>query len=222
MTTEMTTMEQREKKMEEIQRVNGSMIDHARQLASAITDELSLKSAIDYGQEIDRRLDWVIEYWKPLIDDAHRQHKALIAKRDELKIPLEEVKKIVLGRPIAAYIDARNRRMADEQRKRDEQLRKAAEDERIAEAAELEKEGQHEAAKLVLDEPIIPQRSGIEKVKDSVSIRGVWTFEITNPALIPREFLAPDEQKIRKHVKTWQDKTTIPGVRIWEEKTTIF
>lgn len=47
-----------------------------------------------------------------------------------------------------------------------------------------------------------------------VVIKKVRKFEISNPSLLPREFLKPDESAIRKAVK---DGADIPGVRTWQE-----
>jgi len=48
---------------------------------------------------------------------------------------------------------------------------------------------------------------------DGVNLRDNWTFEIVDESLIPREYLIPDEVKIRKVVVALKDKTNIPGVK---------
>ena len=48
---------------------------------------------------------------------------------------------------------------------------------------------------------------------EGVSLRENWTFEIVDESLIPREYLIPDEVKIRKVVVALKDKTNIPGVK---------
>jgi hypothetical protein len=44
-----------------------------------------------------------------------------------------------------------------------------------------------------------------------------WKFEVTDLAALPREYLQPDERKIKGVVKALKDKTTIPGIRTWNE-----
>lgn len=51
-----------------------------------------------------------------------------------------------------------------------------------------------------------------------ISIPKVWTFEITDASLIPREYLLVDETKIRKVVAALKGSTNIPGVRVTEVK----
>jgi uncharacterized membrane protein YqiK len=60
--------------------------------------------------------------------------------------------------------------------------------------------------------------AGARKVS-GISTRENWTFEITDPALIPREYLMIDESKIRGVVRALKDATNIPGVRAYSEKS---
>jgi uncharacterized membrane protein YqiK len=50
-----------------------------------------------------------------------------------------------------------------------------------------------------------------------ISTRKVWTFEITDPMLVPREFLVIDETKIGGVVRALKEATTIPGVRVFQK-----
>lgn len=50
-----------------------------------------------------------------------------------------------------------------------------------------------------------------------ISTRKLWAFRITNPALIPREFLLIDEQKIGGVVRALKDATNIPGVEAYQK-----
>ena len=51
-----------------------------------------------------------------------------------------------------------------------------------------------------------------------VSIPKVWTFEITDEDVIPREYLVVDESRIRRVVTALKGDTKIPGVRVLEQK----
>lgn len=48
-----------------------------------------------------------------------------------------------------------------------------------------------------------------------ISPREVWSFQITDPALVPREYLVIDEVKIRKMVNIFKQDSSIPGVRAY-------
>jgi hypothetical protein len=50
------------------------------------------------------------------------------------------------------------------------------------------------------------------------SVREAWCFQIEDASQIPREFLAPDEVKIRKYVNAMKAEARIAGVRIYSEK----
>lgn len=51
-----------------------------------------------------------------------------------------------------------------------------------------------------------------------VSMREVWRFEVIDPALVPREYCAVDEQKIRKVVTALKGEAVIAGVRVYAER----
>lgn len=50
------------------------------------------------------------------------------------------------------------------------------------------------------------------------SVREAWLFQIEDEALLPRQFLKPDEQKIRAFVNGMKAEAVVPGVRIYSEK----
>jgi hypothetical protein len=52
-----------------------------------------------------------------------------------------------------------------------------------------------------------------------ISYAAVWMFEIVDRNAIPREFLMPDDKKIRQYVKAMKGAGEIPGIRIYEDKT---
>lgn len=51
-----------------------------------------------------------------------------------------------------------------------------------------------------------------------VATREVWKFEVTDPSLVPRQYLVVDESKIRKVVQALKSDAGIPGVRVWSER----
>lgn len=55
----------------------------------------------------------------------------------------------------------------------------------------------------------------------NVSIVRHWTFTITDEALIPREYLTPDLQKIGAVVRAMGDQANIPGVRADRDDTVV-
>ena len=80
----------------------------------------------------------------------------------------------------------------------------------IEKAQELEHRAQTVVAPVIDRAP--PKVPGI-------STREVWSFEITDASALPREYLMPDEQKIRRVVQALKENTAIAGVRVWPEKS---
>ena len=80
----------------------------------------------------------------------------------------------------------------------------------------LEDKRQKEVAKLIKKNIIPPPMENLQ-VK-GVSFADVWKYEITNEALIPREYLMPDESKIGRVARAMKDKTVIPGVKVFSTK----
>lgn len=111
------------------------------------------------------------------------------------------------------------------QRKADEAARAQAAAEERAAAAKSEPAKQRaltafqaEGAKVeqaLADMPRDAPR-GVRTDEGSSSVRQVWNFEIVDAAQIPREYLMPDEKKLRAAVRSMGVRA-IPGVHIYEE-----
>jgi hypothetical protein len=125
-----------------------------------------------------------------------------------------------IKRAMIAYSDEQDRIQREAQRR----LNEAAEKERrrqqeIADRARAAgqdtKADMHEDRAQGVVAPLVevaaPKVAGI-------SIPKVWTFEITDADLIPREYLAVDETKIRRVVTALKGDTKIAGVRVFEQK----
>lgn len=147
---------------------------------------------------------------------------ALRAVNDLFRVPADRLAKAErsIKSEITRYTDEQRRLQQEEQRKADEAARK--ERERIErQAARAEDKGQTEKAAeltqraetvvapvIVREPPKIP----------GISMREVATFEIVDASQLPREYLMPDEKKIRAVVNVLKQETKIPGVVVRIEK----
>ena len=52
-----------------------------------------------------------------------------------------------------------------------------------------------------------------------MTLRKNWSFRVTNPDLIPREYLMPDLVKIGGVVRALKNQCRIPGIEVYEEDT---
>lgn len=191
----------------------------------AVAQSFAVRSAEQYstaGEELTR------------IKSAQKRLEAL---RKSMTQPLDATKKAIMDffrgpetklaqaesgikRAMIGYSDEQDRLRREEQRRADEAARK--ERERIeAQAARAAASGKTEKAELLQERassvvaPVIQREA--PKVT-GVNMRDVWKFAIENEAIIPRQFLAVDDAKIRKHVANMKGDTQIPGVRVYCEK----
>lgn len=148
----------------------------------------------------------------PLIKQANEHVKSIREEKKKHTDRLEQAEKVLRGK-VTAYIDEQERQRKLEQKKRDEEQRKLD-----AEAAEANEFLAEVGATQAVAERVAPVA---EVDKAGISYREVWKYEIIQASLIPREYLAVDEVKIGQMVRAMKDTLTIPGVRIYSEKSAI-
>lgn len=127
---------------------------------------------------------------------------------------------IVIKRAMIAYSDEQDRLRVEQQRRDNE----AADRERrrlqeIADrAAAKGQENKSEAFADRAAQVVAPVAQQAAPKVGGIAIPKVWQFEITDEALIPREYLIVDQVRIRKVVMALKRDTNIPGVRVYEAK----
>lgn len=149
-------------------------------------------------------------------------NESLKAIRDLFRAP-----KDLLARAEAAfkgsmltYQRAEEQKRMEAQRVAEELARK--ERERLAELArKAEERGATEKAQQFMERAAVVVAPIVQTVAPKVAgiaTRKDYTFEIVDAAQLPREYLMPDEQKIRKVVRAMGADTSIPGVRLIERE----
>ena len=166
----------------------------------------------DLRKEID-------SFFDPIAKKAYEAHKEVVAQKKRADAPLVEAEGIIKPR-ISAYLAEQERIRREEESRLREIARKEEEDRRLLDAIAAEAAGENEEAAAILDEkpmvaPVIVPKS-VPKVQ-GISTQKRWTYRITNPALIPREFMAIDEQKIGAVVRAMKDQAKIAGVEVYSE-----
>lgn len=172
------------------------------------------------------------------LTEIKARRKALDELRKTITEPLDKAKKAVMDffrgpgdrldqaeaaikRSMLQFQAEAERKRREEQARLEEQARKEREKlERQAAAAAAkgreEKAAELEARAATVVAPIA--QTAARKVA-GVGFRTVWKFEVVDPAAVPREYLVVDEAKIRKVVGALKEGTSIPGVRVWSEKS---
>ena len=200
-----------------------------------ITDDASYFAAVDFGRTIKGFIEEVTNTFKESKSLASKAHKAICAAEkmhlDKFETAIETMRKkvgvyVAEQKRIAAEIAEKKMREAEAEAER---LRKIdleqKENDRINQAAELEKLGFKNEAQSVMEAPIaasaiVPQVTytppPVPKAAGT-SNRKKYTFEITDAALIERQYLMVDESKIRKMVNALGADFKCAGVKVFED-----
>lgn len=97
-----------------------------------------------------------------------------------------------------------------------------AKEERARQIKMLKDAGRNAEALALSRRPltVAPVVARIERPKSSgVAVRELWDFRITDEALIPREYLVPDEVAIGKVVRAMKANTRIAGVEVFAKNS---
>lgn len=178
-----------------------------------VTDDESLKEAITLAgnatilnKEIDRER-------KEILDAPNRFAKAVNSFCKEFQTRLDTI------------AGGLKKKIADHQYRMEIARRKAEADAREA-AEKLQEKVNAEAAEAgvpapIVAAPVLPDQGTVTRAESGTSafVRKEWTFEITDPAAIPREYLIPDERRIREAVR--MGIREIAGVKIFEKSSTV-
>jgi hypothetical protein len=210
---------------QELEKQSTSLVVRA-QTCSQITTTDQYTQVVELGRALRAMKDGIEEYWSPLVADAHKQHKALIARQNEMLKPVESA----IGKLkalISTYEYEEERKRKEAERIAAEALRKQQEAEAMLEAQRLQAAGDSMGAESVIEQaiaapppPVILQ-STVPQVQGKSS-RQQWKFRITNEALIPREYLCVDEQKLGAVVRALKDKARIPGIEVYPDAVVSF
>lgn len=213
---------------DELVRATEGWADRAN--AMRVADAEGLEAANTFLAALKRTRELVDGYFDPEIKAAYALHRALVAKKRTFTDQLDDGEAII-KRKLAAYLAeqeaaaqaaAREAFLAKQraaaaasvahveavQAVRAGELERAEELEAKA-RAEAEREAAA-AAEMAAARP--PQAPGLV-------LKSVWSFEIEDESLIPRQFLRPDEKKIRAYVLAMREQASIPGVRIFQTAT---
>lgn len=141
-----------------------------------------------------------------ILSDTHDKIKELENKRKEITKPLLEAKRAAdaLFKPAVNALEEvkvlLKGKLTDWVRTQEEARTEALESGDVAQA-------------LATPEAAAPE---------GTATRRVWTFEIEDFSLIPREFLALDVSKIKEEMKTkGPENVEIPGIRVFQETNVV-
>lgn len=200
---------------EQVEQQGLVLVSQAEEIA--VRDASTFQQAGLFLRNIAGYLKKVGEVFDPIVEAAHRAHKVAVDQRKKMLEPAQAAEKIVKGE-MAKWDTAERARVAEEQREAEAERRRLEDEERLKNAARLEAAGKTAQAEAALTAPVTvpvftPPVQAVQKV-EGVSFRDNWTFTVTDPGLVPREYLMLDEQKIRGVVRALKGEAKIPGVEV--------
>lgn len=152
----------------------------------------------------------------PLIKQANDLHRNILARKNDLDRPLESAERQVKA-AMSTYQREQEHLAIAEQTRIQVEVATKQQDIIIQQAIAAEAMGDSRTATTILSQPINPPtvvvKADIPKTK-GVVFQTRWKFEIIDESLIPRDYLTPDLEKIRKVVNAMKSQTKIDGVRV--------
>ncbi len=156
-------------------------------------------------------------YAAGLVVRIKRAHKQIDAVRDEFLTPLKEAR---------AWVDAQFDPLRIQMKNAEDILKEmigSYAQRQLVEQRRLAAKAAEMAPKAVTREAFVQAMETVKQAApvkvEGVSTRPVWKFEVTDAALVPREFCSPDVTKLRAAVG--DGAREIPGVRIFEEQVVV-
>lgn len=173
--------------------------------------------------EVDEAFDKNIKRW-------HEGHKDALADKAKYYAPLDQASRSV--KKLMSDYDAEQERIRKAEEVRLAEIaRKAAEEQALLDAIAAEEEAKRngatkeEAAQVsqaIIEEPVyvapVVVPKSVPKMTGGPVYRTIWKFRIKNAAIIPREYLVPDEVRIGGVVRSMKSACNIPGIEAYEER----
>lgn len=197
-----------------------------RAKAATITDEQGYHAAAELLLGIKDLRKKIADTFDPHCRRAFEAHRALTKEKADAEAPLTQAETI-LKTAIRVFDAEQDSIRREQQRLADAAAHAAAETDALERAAALETAGRTHADPAMLDEayailetPVTAIAAPIAKMTPKIAgitVRKTWAFRIVNASLIPRQYLAVDETKIRGVVRALGAAANIPGVEVFEE-----
>jgi len=165
-----------------------------------------------------RQIEVMLE---PSIQKAFEAHKTAVALKKSLLEPYAQAESIV-SPAIKRYLAEEERKRREAEAKAQDELRRRQEDDRLAAAERLAKQGRAQEAEQMISAPIITPTvvlpKAFQKVEGLVN-RKIWKFRVVDEKIIPREYLQANLVSIGAVVRAMKGATSIPGVEAYEDQT---
>ncbi len=209
-----------------------TVVERVNAIQIASNDDYSM--SVDFGKSIKKIIDQIEAKYKEPKELANKAHKSICAMEKELLDPFNQAISMLRSKCGTWKMEQERierERVRIEREKADaeakalqEKEQKRMEEDRLAQAVELEKLGYKEEADAVMEAPVnvapvaakvIPIQNEIPKIKGAVA-RKKYSYEIVDANLIPRQYLIPNEKLLANQARTLGPDFICPGIRIVE------
>jgi hypothetical protein len=183
-----------------------------------VTDQATFDQAAEMLKTIKAYLAEVKKVTAPVVAATHAAWKAALAQQQGLAGKAEEAERILKYGAKGNAITPEPTSIAGYQKAEKAKADAAkAEMDRIQREAEAQARAQAKATGAPVQAVVVftPPPPQVPKAA-GVAFTPQWGFEITDAALIPREYLMVDEKKIGAVVRAMKAQTNIPGVKAIE------
>lgn len=186
-----------------------------------IQGEDDLRIASDLMNGFKKAKQSVVDFFKPIKDDAFKVHRGICDREKVLLTPYDEADKAVKGK-VTAY-NAEQRRLAEIAQAQMKQAQEQAAAQALAAAVKAECDGDKIKAETLLKQAEITETMTMptptQSKVDGISYRTTYEVVITDESLVPCEVggvcIRPvDMASVKKLAQMAKGKLTIPGVEI--------
>jgi hypothetical protein len=212
-------------------------------IAMKVTSMADKEIAVSHLRVLKLGQSRIGEIIGPFVATAYEAWKKNKARENELLKPLQDAEKILKGKVLQfdeieeERIRVENRRLQKEAEEKArveaERLKAEKEAQKVEVAESLTQQGFVEEAKEVMQQQtqvsVAPVFYKTEAPKvEGASTRGKWKGEVTDIKLLLAEILAGrqpttlikiEQRELDALAKSWKDELTVPGVRVYCEKT---
>lgn len=191
--------------------------------AMAVATAEQYTEACEFLKSIAKTRKEVEGTFGPIKSKQYDAWKEAVAQEKKFLDPLDKATLLIKGK-ISGYLAEQERTRRIEEERQREIARQESDARAVAEATELERQGDTQAAEQIIHEavtapaPVVIVPKTVAK-QEGIAPRKVWKFRIVDSAKIPREYLSVDEQKIGQIVRAMKEMAKIPGVEVYSEDT---
>lgn len=181
--------------------------------------------ACDFVKSIAKTRKEVEETFGPIKKKQHEAWKEAVAQENKFLIPLDAATLTVRSK-ISKYLAAEEAKRKEQEAQERERARVQAEEQALAEASELERQGNTAEAEQVIEQaavappPVVIVPKTVPK-QEGITTRVIWKFRVTDSAKVPREYMSVDESKIGQVVRAMKGSANIPGVEVYSEDSVV-